>query len=432
MKKRWVVFLILVCFLMAAAPAFATGMDSIAIDRVQCQSYPGNAGADLPFVGQDYSAFSCGTITPGISVTGWSLVDNSGTPCSGIVENRNYTLNISVASQAVNFLFTPDTRASINGEQAVLTPSADGLSATLSRYIAPRLVAPTIWHSPTDESHDAGETFSFTASASPLYDSFQWYLRSPDGQVIKAEEVTGLFPAVTATITDLGKSNGCRCNLHNVNANLNNWLAYCVFKSAAGETSTDKASIKVKNADSIVIVPQPSPTPAVQETPSLANGGIWIVETPTPEPVSTPAAASAQSSSWEDELPEGIYIIDEDWDAAWTYDEDYHWHKSLIPENNDVSDKGTHDLAWSVTTPATKKADGVETGVCSECGYTTSRSLAYVRTAAGAGAPDMLKWIIGVLGGIIVLAAIIIIGQYIKDKRRRKRRARMSGRTGRR
>ena len=429
MKKKLLVLLVFVCFLLSAAPAFATGAGSVVIDRVQCQSFPGNAGADLPFVGQEYSAFSCSTITPGITVTGWSLVDDSGTPCSGTVQNRNYTLSITVASQAMNYYFTSDTRASINGEQATLSPSADGLSATLSRYISPRLVAPTIWHNPADESHDSGETFSFTASASPLYDSFQWYLRSPAGQVFNAEDVSDSFPGVTATVTDLGKSNGCRCNFHNVNGNLNNWMVYCVFKSAAGEVSTDKALIKVQNADAIVMVGQPSPTPAVQETPSLENGGIWIVETPAPEPVPAPAASPAQSSSWDEELPEGIYIIDEDWDAAWTYDEDYHWHKSLIPENNDVSDKGTHDMSWSVTTPATKKADGVETGVCSECGYTATRSIAYVRTAAGAGAPDMLKWIIGVLSGIIILSAIIIIGQYIKDKRRRKRRARMSGRT---
>lgn len=371
--------------------------------KVQCQTFPGTGGADLPSTGQDYDAFSCRCITDGVYVTSWSMVDESGNQCSGIVQYKNYTLSIAVSSDREDRVFTDDTKATINGVEASLSISSDGKSATLTRKILPNLIAPTIWHSPDDEAHNAGELFSFIASASPTYTSFQWYLVSPSGQEHPAESVTTLFPGTVFDIADLGRGVGARCNLYYVPAEMDGWSVYCVFKVEWAETKTGMGRIEVLNA--APSTPEPTPLPTPEPTPQ-----------PTPEPTLQPTA----EASPEPELPEGLYIGAEDWSSVWSFDEDYHWHKSMNLKSDAVSDKGTHDLVWSETVRPTKKTEGEETGICSVCGYTTHRPVMYSRAA---NQPDFLLWgILGVAGLLLLSMTVIFIQLLAGNRGKRKRR----------
>ena len=405
MKLRTaLITLLIICVLAGMLPAYAA--ETFTIDKFLVQTYPGSGGNDLPIVGQDYSAFYAQTTTSGVTVTGWSLADDSGRQCSGKVENRRYTLGVNVSSQVVNAFFSADTKAYINGEAANISVSSDRLSATVTRVINAKLVAPTVWKHPTDETHDAYGTFSFSASASPYYDSVQWYIQTPYNQKYKAEEIGSYFDGVACTVHDHG-TGGSTCNVSGVLPSMDDWMVYCSFIGPGGETSTNRATIHVKNASALLETPAPAAVPApVQASPSPS---VYIVE--TPEPTSN------------------VWVIEEDWSDEWSYDSDYHWHESKIPQVTDVDGKAGHQMTWTEPRAATKKADGEEQGVCDICGYTETRSTLYTKPQRESkGVPSAVKWIIGIVGGIIVLAAAVIFIQYLKDKAKRKRRARMSGR----
>ena len=191
MKKTALLLLTILLFLCFVPAAGAEWV----IDRILCQTLPGNGTVDLPSVGQDYSSFSCRASIEGIHVDAWALVDSDGNPCSGMVENKQYTLYIDVASDDPNYVFTNETRAYINNMEATVTIFDDWHYATIGRVIKPNYLAPTIWHHPTDESHNMGERFDFFASAQPGYTSFEWHIKSPDGRDFKAEEITKLYGA---------------------------------------------------------------------------------------------------------------------------------------------------------------------------------------------------------------------------------------------
>lgn len=429
--RRFPALILAFCMLLLMPSASAAGYT---VKNIACQSYPGIGGNNLPIVGQSYSAFYCDTTTEGVSVTGWSLIDDLGAPCVDTVHGRNYTLNIDVEA-VPGYSISFDAAGMINYEGATVSVSADGSRATLSRYIYPLLIAPTIWHEPGDEEHNAGETFSYVASASQLYSSFRWYVRTGSEQVMPAEEVQNLYPDVTVSVADLGSS-GTRCNFNQVKPEMDDWHVYCVFKGEGGEAKTREALITVTNAEQILSAPPPTPeatpipTPApVEATTAPAPAESIIIVEPPQEFIENGLLGAAPDD--DEEMPEGIYIVEEDWATEWTYDADYHWHKNLVPGHDEVNDKGTHEFVWHVLTPATKKTLGVEEGECSICGYKADRSLAYSRTAEGVQSPDMLKLIILTLSAIILFTVLIIIASAIRENRKRRRRARMSGSAGR-
>ena len=408
MKKIAVCLLIISLFLTVLPTAGA----ELVVDRVLCQTLPGNGSVDLPSVGQDYSAFSCRASIDGIHVESWALVDGSGVPCTGMIENKPYTLYINVATNDPNYVFTLDSRAFVNNEASSLTIADDWHYATITRQIKPHYLAPTVWHNPTDEAHNRGDLFAFLASAQPGYTSFEWYLRSPDNREIRAENITEIYPEVRVSIEDLGKGTGVRCNFNKVPAGLDGWAVYCIFRLYEQKAVTKDAYIRVLDAASAT--PTPAPTPEPTPTPA---------PTPMPTPSPTPAPTPEPTPEPEEELPEGIYITPEDWDLNWSYDEDYHWHESLNPDSNETSDRGTHDLEWTEVTPATKQKEGTEEGVCAVCGYKTTRPVAYV-SPTGAS-PDIVMYAIYGVGGALALAIpIILIVSLVRNHSRKTKRRR--------
>lgn len=287
MKKRLLsVLLILVLFAgLLSIEAFAEeGIPKVSIRIYPDSSYGYDNNQD-PLIGEDasyiYAVISSGEAT----LTDYYLMDG-GSRASGAIQDHSYTFHANV--QAVDgYIFDASTGASVNNESASLT-IIDPSNAYIELTVKPRANPPTIYKSPGDETHPAGSTFSFVASAGH-YDSFQWYIQTPYNMEYKAEEVydkVGLY----AQVVDQGSS--VKLNLSGVTDGFNGWMVYCVFTGQGGTDWTNKAMINVTGASDPFV---PAPTPAVAtsqitivETPAPTNE-IWIVETPTPEIVETPA-----------------------------------------------------------------------------------------------------------------------------------------------
>ena len=123
MKSRKIIAaFLLLCILLVSMPAVYADLD-----RIVLQTFPGsNTGNDLPYVGQEISAFRVTAKTNNVTVSNWTLVDEYGSPCYDYVRARYYTLSINLASADGSALFSPGTGAIINNEEASLIPSADG------------------------------------------------------------------------------------------------------------------------------------------------------------------------------------------------------------------------------------------------------------------------------------------------------------------
>ena len=128
-----------------------------------------------------------------------------------------------------------------------------------------------------------------------------------------------------------------------------------------------------------------------------------------PEPTPTPPAPEESAAPEEHEHSFG---------ADWVSSAEYHWHAC---ECGEQTDKAAHSFQWTELRAATKKEAGEEKGVCSVCGYETTRPLVYE-----AGADKILSGIsIGwVLAGIVLIIVILVIVDTIKSSRRRRRRRR--------
>ena len=178
-------------------------------------------------------------------------------------------------------------------------------------------------------------------------------------------------------------------NIRNVPAAMDGWTVKCTFSGPGGSAVSNSASIKVMAAETPA--PTATPKPTVPPTPSAA-------------PVATAAPDSAGTHSHE-------------FSSTWSMDADSHWHECACGEK---AQEALHSMEWTVVTEATKKAEGTEKGVCSVCGYTETRSLAYEEDSDG-GVGFMRYVFIGIIV-LIVLAVVGLVISSIAESRRRKRR----------
>ena len=415
--------LLLAIVVIAGVCPMSASAQTVTYDKVLLETYTSSQATanTLPVVGQNVSDIVVKTSTTGVTVLGWELV-GAGTK----VENHDYILNVYIAMGVTNGVFDPySTTAYINNVKSTITVNADRISATVSRQITPDVQAPVVWHHPSDETHNAGECFSFTATASQVYTSYQWKIRANSGETYNVEDIQSMFPGTYAVVSNLDQ--GTRCNIYNVPEGFNNWTVYCVFSGAGGDVSTNSATIHVKNAS-------PDPTPTIVDAPSTQSSssdvnvpaGITIVDEPTSDINIVDEPSDSQTADdTETTTNENINIVE--WEDAWTYDDTGHWHKSIDAYSDEVSETEPHVLTWTTTIEATKKADGEEEGTCSVCGYTTKRNVAYEKPETR-GLSTGAKVAIGVVGGIAVLGGGTVGVQYIIDSNKRKRRAKMSGR----
>ena len=421
MKKTNKIAAFLLAFVMITSLGLAEIPEALAewgvvyYNKIQIHTYPSKTlnANDVPYVDQNVSDFDVRMISDGLAITGWSLTDAYGNTEWNKVKNMTYILTVNVTPIAFNGIFDYSTTAIINGVASNVSLSPDCRTATVSRMITPKAMCPVVWHSPTDETHFTGEVFSFVATASPYFSSYQWYLKSPNNEQILAENAGNVFPGVVATIAPT--ESGTRCNLNNVPDGMDGWQVWCVFEGAGGAAATNKATIHVKNVTpptpepTIQIVPTPVPVPATPEPTPTPEPEIVIVETPEPK----------------------IEIVQ--WETKWTNDEDSHWHKSVDKYSDEIDGKEDHSFDWTVTVEPTRRKPGVKTGVCSVCGYTKEEPAEYVKPEKNPSDDGGLSTggKIGIGAGILaVLAGGGLFAGYKAEQAKRRRRAKARKKNG--
>ena len=361
----------------------ATASADTVLDKVLATAQPS------PVVLMDISSVAVATSTEGCTVGSVTWYDASGNPASGSFQQQNYRLEIRIDA-GEGYSFAGELRAYLNnsGVDAVLDPS--GKSVTLVREITPAVWAPTIIKDPGGETVDENSWASFVATA--IYaESCSWVLVSPDGAtVVDCSEIGKTFPGSSVNDDGVGK-----IIVRNIPAAMDGWQIKAVFKGPGGSKTSNGAYIKVK-ADPATVTPEPTPTP-----------------TPTPEPTPTPTPTP--------EVPEESAAPEEhehSFGETWESSAEYHWHQC---ECGEQIDKAAHSFQWTELRAATKKEAGEEKGVCSVCGYETTRALEYEAGADSIFSGLPIGW---VLAGIVLVIVILVIVDSVKSSRRRRRRRR--------
>ena len=112
-------------------------------------------------------------------------------------------------------------------------------------------------------------------------------------------------------------------------------------------------------------------------------------------------------------------------------DELAHWH--VCEHCQEELDKAPHQFTWTLTQPAALGMPGIEEGVCSVCGYKTTRQIPAlepenVQPEGGGGFDGTLGLsensfrtiVLGVFGAMGVGVATLLITGVIKRARRRR------------
>ena len=338
--------------------------------------------SNVPVAMDGVYSITAATSTEGCYLTSYGWFDSSGSPADGVFEAGTYRVEITVAA-AEGYYFADGVAVYLNNSQADYIMNGDG-SLTLYRDYDAQLWAPTIIKHPTTEKVKEGELASFVAMAS-YADTYEWTATSPDGKTsCNCEDLPDLFPGVT-----IGGDGKEKMNIRNVPAAMDGWTVKCTFSGPGGSAVSNSASIKVMAAETPA--PTATPKPTLPPTPSAA-------------PVATAAPDSVGTHSHE-------------FSSTWSMDADSHWHECACGEK---TQEAPHSMEWTVVTEATKKAEGTEKGVCSVCGYTETRSLAYEEDSDG-GIGFMRYVFIGIIV-LIVLAVVGLVISSIAESRRRKRR----------
>lgn len=338
--------------------------------------------SNVPVAMDGVYSITAATSTEGCYLASYGWYDSNGSPADGVFEAGTYRVEITV-NAAEGYYFADGVAVYLNNSSVDYVMN-DSSSLTLYRNYDAQLWAPSIYKHPTTENVKEGELASFVAMAT-YTDTYEWTATSPDGKTTcKCDDLPDLFPGVS-----IGGDGKEKMNIRNVPAEMDGWTVKCTFSGPGGSAVSNAASIKVKVAET----PKPTATPK----PSA-----------TPKPTETPAATAKPDA--EDEH---VHEFAE----SWSKDGDKHWHECACGEK---SQEAPHSMEWTVVTEATRKAEGTEQGVCSVCGYTETRSLAYEKDEDGG-----IGFMRYVFIGIIVLIVVIVIGLVISgiaESRRRKRR----------
>jgi hypothetical protein len=104
--------------------------------------------------------------------------------------------------------------------------------------------------------------------------------------------------------------------------------------------------------------------------------------------------------------------------GEWFSDTESHWRLDSSGQKIDVAE---HNMTWTLMQAATKKTEGLEKGVCSDCGYVTERTIEATGDSSGSG---FVKTIVYIMVALIVLIIIGLVISGISQRRERKRRKR--------
>ena len=338
--------------------------------------------SNVPVAMDGVYSITAATSSEGCYLTSYGWYDSSGNPADGTFGAGTYRVEITVTA-ADGYYFADGVAVYLNNSQVDYVMN-DSSNLTLYRDYDAQLWAPTIIKHPTTENVKEGELASFVAMAS-YTDTYEWTATSPDGKTsCNCEDLPDLFPGVT-----IGGDGKEKMNIRNVPAEMDGWTVKCTFSGPGGSAVSNSASIKVKLPET----PKPTATPQ---------------PTATPKPTEVPEATAKPDS-------EGDHV--HEFAESWNMDADKHWRECACGEK---AQEAPHAMEWTVVTEATKKVPGTEQGVCSVCGYTETRSLAYEKDEDGG--IGIMRY---VFFGIIALIVVILVGLVISgiaESRRRKRR----------
>lgn len=391
--------LALLCLVPAQAGAVGTGV----IDRVLCSLN------FEPVVMMELQYVSVSTSSPNAAITSAWWTDANGSVVSGQFGKGNYTLHVDYAANP-GYVFGQGIPGYVNnnGGGVSVSVSADGSTASLQKTFEAIIWTPTSIKDPTSASADYGGWVSFAAS-SMYAESHEWYLESPDG---RSTFLVSLSNANFPTLTYTGE-NTERLNLHNLPGEIDGWKVFCRHWSVDHVTwaNSRTATIHVNN------IPAPEPTANITPVP---------LTVPTPEPEVT-AAPEAVPAVMEEPMVTAIPDAHHH-EYKWLNDDSSHWR--VCDSCGEVGEKEPHLFVWHETRAATAEQEGEETGVCSVCGYTVTRSLGRAdtasRSALGLGEKLGLDGFsdvqILVAGGAAACLLLLIITSAFKPKRRRRRR----------
>ena len=352
LKKIFSVLLVLV--LMLALVPFASAEE---IGNVTIRVYPNSSYAtnQNPIVGMEASKIqvkpSCN-----VTVTSFYVTDPAGNQITGKLEYKNYQLHITAVANAGDVI-SPSASASVNNEFANISVDSTGVADIVWSFLAAP-IAPTIYHSPTDERHEIGGTFSFTATCSDPDAKPKWYIYDQVNNRNTVAELTGKYDnmQLIETVTENGTA---RLNIHNAVEGIDGWSVACSFTNDAGTVWTERAYCRVTNST--------------------------LPTNPVVDPAASPVSDPKQSS----DMPDGVYLVD----------------------------------------PPTPEVYVVETPEPTPEATVVGTTAAVDETEAKTGEKPfsrVLKWIVIGIAAIVIIVGAVILIQYLKDKKRRERRAKMA------
>ena len=344
------------------------------------------------------------TSTAGVSFSyGWYTTD--GQPVTGNFTTGFYNLVMRFTA-ADGYVIAPNVAAYLNnsGRDLVVSVAADGKSATVSKRFEATIVRPQVIKSPGDEVIQEGSWVSYVATAL-YYTDLTWELTSPDGTItIDAERAIQQFPGV-----NLSNNHVDKINFYNVQASMDGWKLVAVFHGAENLESRSNATVLRVTPD-----PNKPQTPTEpEETPAVPE------DMPT-EPEDTPAVPEDTPTEPEDTPDTPTEPTPEehvhDFSAAWSYDEQTHWHACSGCEEREG--EAEHSFTWTETVKATRTSPGEEEGVCDVCGYTTTRATASKTSSKLVQRIPLQYPVYAILGLIVILIAAESIRTAVRRRRK--------------
>ena len=341
------------------------------------------------------------TTTQGAYISSAAWYDNAHNAISGRFGAETCHLEVRL-SASDGYYFSEGVVAYINNTEAVRVTWESASSVLIvSHDYTPDIWAPDPIKSPGPETVNEGDWASFVVSG--LYTAdYQWALESPDGRnwyTLSEAETLGLFPGLTS------KGDGTdRLLLYDIPAELDGWKIFCIHWSLNHISKKESGRALIT-----VISNKPAPTPEPTPVPTPA---------PTPEPTPVPTPTPAPTPEPTPEPTPHVHSSN----GIWYKDEDAHWR--VCQECGEEYEHSEHAFQWSEARAATRRADGEEEGLCTVCGYSTTRSVPYARqtSASGSVSIDTFRLVFYGILGLIGLGLIALIIVFIVSGKRSKKR----------
>ena len=397
--KRAVVLCLTLCLcfaMLCLTPAKAAAETQINIVLASL-NYSPVALMDLQYVNVSCSG-------RGYHITNVAWIDSGGNTETRQFKNDSYRFEVTYAADS-GYVFAAGPTGYINNDPSGVSVSVydGGHTAVLSKSYQAAIWAPIAIKSPSSETVEEGGWCSFVVSSMYAAEE-EWWAQSPDGKVdLALKDIGATFPGLVVVGAD---TDGLI--LRNIPYEMDGWQIYCYH------WNVNRISYALSGKATLTVIQDParaaaaaaaSPAPEEEPEPSPAPEG---------EPEPSPAPEEEPEPSPTPEVHEHAFR------AEWNWDTVSHWHECEGCE--EFSDKGPHEMVWTVQRAATAEQPGEELGRGSVCGYSATRELRYEDPEAGIqrGALDlhMFRLILTGLAGLFVLFVLgLVIWAVVKRHR---------------